>query len=887
MSIDTMKLLLYLVIFVLLKVSLLEAFGSGLGHRRHTDLKSLQQSDMEVSERKESFQDSMVQLKAAFKDAKSGKSGGKRRARMEEARGLADGIVTEGYEIGSKEAHMVISVYKLVDGGSGAYTGRASAVLDEMISRGVMPDTMIFNNIIDMYAKCRNGADGNKMALYNLYRMKELGVTPDLLTYTSIITSSAKLGKWKESISLLDEITTKHGIKPDRVIYTAVIKACSDSGRWKEAIMMLAKMKETGIPLDSAACNSVITACASVAKWEAALKVMNFMKQEGLTIDHYTYSAVISACDKGDQGHLIEKLYHEIVDKVVVNEGAGGRRERFAAPLNTVIKYHARVGDASSKGVEVYQRMIDLDISRNEISYTTLITSLAKDKEHGLVVDIFKQVQKEVEGDLNYVVANKAIAGSILHAAAHEKDWEAVQFILKLFASVPRHRYEHGTEEAQEDTIDLFNLVLAIACRTGSYEVTRSLWQLMELTGTPRNDDSYTAMILACKRGNMWEEAMEILDTWGEETSSMSSSSKKVYSACISVLVESKKWQEALSVLDKMETEGVIPSEVTYNSAIEALDASEEYVRAELVFQSALRMKGVYSTWLLEETCNDDEEERGFVTLDLHRLPIAVAKAAVRHALGEMCTGRLDVADLVVITGRGRGTPSRFSSNKTRGLMRSSVLDFLCRLDLAPEEVENNPGRLLLKEESLQQWFEEQERDDAEKRKIGSGAHGNLFLSVARAKKSNLGDVRAVCPFSSATAPEITSPQISPQINEEEDATPPSKCPAHSIFQNSETDNAMVATKAGSPAASRCPAHSPQPEKIQPESAAESECPGHEAIETKESSQYPPVENESVTVNKCPATVHAVEMERINKTEDVPVVSGCPAHGEGIKKCER
>ena len=49
----------------------------------------------------------------------------------------------------------------------------------------------------------------------------------------------------------------------------------------------------------------------------------------------------------------------------------------------------------------------------------------------------------------------------------------------------------------------------------------------------------------------------------------------------------------------------------------------------------------------------------------------------------------------------------------------------------------------------------EQERDDEEKRKMGTGAHGNLFLSVARAKKSNLGDVRAVCPFSSATEPKI------------------------------------------------------------------------------------------------------------------------------------
>ena len=137
--------------------------------------------------------------------------------------------------------------------------------------------------------------------------------------------------------------------------------------------------------MDSAACNSVITACASVAKWEAALKVMNFMKQEGLTIDHYTYSAVISACDMGDQGHLIEKLYHEIVNKLVVNEGAGGRRERFAAPLNTVIKYHARVGDASSKGVEVYQRMIDLDISRNEISTSLRLWQRIKSMDLSLI----------------------------------------------------------------------------------------------------------------------------------------------------------------------------------------------------------------------------------------------------------------------------------------------------------------------------------------------------------------------------------------------------------------------------------------------------------------------------------------------------------------------
>merc|ERR1711871_178784 len=92
----------------------------------------------------------------------------------------------------------------------------------------------------------------------------------------------------------------------------------------------------------------------------------------------------------------------------------------------------------------------------------------------------------------------------------------------------------------------------------------------------------------------------------------------------------------------------------------------------------------------------------------------------------------------------------------------------------------------------------EQERDDEEKRKMGTGAHGNLFLSVARAKKSNLGDVRAVCPFSSATEPKI--PADAQEDTELEFQNTPSKCPAHSIAQGNKEDHKE---KSGS----TCPVH--------------------------------------------------------------------------------
>lgn len=54
----------------------------------------------------------------------------------------------------------------------------------------------------------------------------------------------------------------------------------------------------------------------------------------------------------------------------------------------------------------------------------------------------------------------------------------------------------------------------------------------------------------------------------------------------------------------------------------------------------------------------------------------------------------------------------------------------------------------------IDNWLQLQIEDDFQRKKNG-GAHGNLFLKVALAKniKDIAIDVRAVCPFSSATMP--------------------------------------------------------------------------------------------------------------------------------------
>ena len=126
------------------------------------------------------------------------------------------------------------------------------------------------------------------------------------------------------------------------------------------------------------------------------------------------------------------------------------------------------------------------------------------------------------------------------------------------------------------------------------------------------------------------------------------------------------------------------------------------------------------------------------------------------------------------------------------------MLSFFERLELTAKSSKDNVGRIVIEKDEIKRWLEAQEEDDAVKRSSGT-AHGNLFLSVARAKKSKPGDVRAVCPFSSATVPPVALVQSTPALA----VTAKSSgggCPAHA---KADPEPALEVNNKGR----GCPAH--------------------------------------------------------------------------------
>ena len=374
----------------------------------------------------------------------------------------------------------------------------------------------------------------------------------------------------------------------------------------------------------------------------------------------------------------------------------------------------------------------------NTITYTSLVLAYSKDGRHDQVLQLFALLR----GD--GVASNMPILQCVLTAAEKCSEWAlAVDTIQGMTNAgiVP-------------STLE-YNLAITACAKSARTEEALGVLASMRADNVSRNIVSYNAAIASCRASGDWTRAVALLDTMRSDGVHPDTFT---YSSVISVCVAGQQWELALELLEAMETLHIARNVVTYNSAIEALHAAGETVRAELVYQSALR-SGVYSHWHVpgpgSAVRNDSFDtmdaaykspgHRGALTMDLHRLPTAVSRTAVMHVLGEMAAGILPIADLVIVTGRG----NHVNRDGSRGVLRAELVPFFAGLGLETTTVRDNAGRLAISQRSLDGWMAGQRaRNDS-----ASSVHSNLFLQVAFAKQKRNANVRAACPFSAATSP--------------------------------------------------------------------------------------------------------------------------------------
>ncbi|KAJ6707762.1 hypothetical protein OIU85_028070, partial [Salix viminalis] len=115
----------------------------------------------------------------------------------------------------------------------------ADGIIKEMNEKGLVPDSITYNILINGYCRC-----GNVKKAFTLHdEMISKGVQPTRVTYTSLIYVLSKRGRMKQADDLFEKIVRK-GIFPDLIMFNALIDGHCANGNMERAFALLKEMDQ-------------------------------------------------------------------------------------------------------------------------------------------------------------------------------------------------------------------------------------------------------------------------------------------------------------------------------------------------------------------------------------------------------------------------------------------------------------------------------------------------------------------------------------------------------------------------------------------------------------------------------------------------------------------
>lgn len=154
-----------------------------------------------------------------------------------------------------------------------------------IVRRGIDGNLALANALIDMYAKCGNISDSQKIFSEMSRR--------DLVTWTSMMIGYGAHGYGKEAVELFDEMVTS-GVRPDRIVFMAVLSACSHAGLVDEGLRYFnSMMGDYNIKPDREIYGCVVDLLGRAGRVREAYELIESMP---LKPDESIWGALLSAC---------------------------------------------------------------------------------------------------------------------------------------------------------------------------------------------------------------------------------------------------------------------------------------------------------------------------------------------------------------------------------------------------------------------------------------------------------------------------------------------------------------------------------------------------------------------------------------------------------------
>ncbi|KAI5069670.1 hypothetical protein GOP47_0015971 [Adiantum capillus-veneris] len=273
--------------------------------------------------------------------------------------------------------------------GSLRASDKGEQILDEIVRQGLLGNNIVLDTaVVDMYAKCgaltkaqevleglpvRNvvcwsalisgyAQDGqSKQALDCFWKMQEVGIAANAVTYTSVLKACGSLGASHMGDQIHDEIRRQGLLKRDVVLGTALVDMYAKRGQLVKAQRLLEKLTLR----DVVTWNALLVGYTQQCQAENALDCFARMQREGISPNAVPFSCILKACGSIGAISKGEEIHNKIASQ--------GLFENNTILGNAVVDMYAKCG-AVAKAQQVLEEFPHRDVA----SWNALMTGWAQ-----------------------------------------------------------------------------------------------------------------------------------------------------------------------------------------------------------------------------------------------------------------------------------------------------------------------------------------------------------------------------------------------------------------------------------------------------------------------------------------------------------------------------
>ncbi|KAJ0967555.1 hypothetical protein J5N97_024472 [Dioscorea zingiberensis] len=413
--------------------------------------------------------------------------------------------------------------------------------------------------LIDMYAKCDHVIDA---------RLVFDGVQcPDVISWTTMIAGYARIGLSEEAFELFSRMRNL-GVTPDQVTFVTVIAVCLSLGKLEDARSLFMQVPSP----NGVAWNSIITGYAQNGLENEALDLFREMRREGVKPTRSTLGSVLSAI-----ANLMAIDQGQIVHSEAIRLGLDSNVFVVSSLINMYAKCF-RIEDARN----VFNSFAD----RNIVIWNVMLGGYIQNGKPNKVTELFQEMKRAdfQPDEFSFVSAFGACAmlenldlGRQLHSAIVKGNFEESLYVgnavVDMYAKCgalndAKHQFGFITDR---DIISWNALIVGFVHNEEEDEAL-SMFRRMRLEKEVLDEVSFASIISACTNIQALEvgKQMHCLSIKSNLYSNVS-----VGSSLIDLYAKHGKMEAAKQVFQQMPEQSVVPRNILITGHVQKSNEEE------------------------------------------------------------------------------------------------------------------------------------------------------------------------------------------------------------------------------------------------------------------------------------------------------------------------